>query len=154
MKILKLALIVGLIFLIASPAFGVIKTPTGSGQRSSTCTGTYANSQVDTVKFQMEEGIAALTFAAYFADSAGVTSVSWVKVINGTVVTAVAADTLIAGKSYDSDVAGNAFAGTVTSLTAPLGDQIWFIVTYAGSENGVSSATNKYEIIKQFYSKP
>lgn len=108
---------------------------------------TYANSQVDTLKLAREAGVATYSLSMSFADSASLTKIIMVRVING-----VQQDTL-AGDSVMSTFACTAAESKTISWTvAPLPEQYWFFVTYAGSANGVTSPTVRYSV-QRIYSK-
>lgn len=150
-----------LLFVIVSIGYGASGkvTLTGTTDASvASASNTYANSQVDTVIWTRDGSVSAISFAAHFKDSVSVTSCVIRRIVHGTLMAAVAADTVAnlqpfasttdgsAGSTVFSD--GKSVTGLVT-LT-PLADQYLFIVTYAGSANGVTTPTVIYEVIKQF----
>lgn len=114
-------------------------------------TASYAKSYVDTVKFVRPPGLNAFAFAAEWQDSVSITSVTYVRVIDGTPCPAAAADTLSSFYAFTGTPTGaNPIRACVQAVTlAPLADEYWFYVTYAGSACGVTSATVKYKIIQQ-----
>ena len=129
--------------------------PTRQGARGEIVTGDFADSEVDTVKYRVTDSdLTGFTFAAEWNDSVSVSLVTLRRVYDGTVQTLIAGDTLTAFTSFSDLTAAsepNSKAGTVT-LT-PHADEYWFIVTYAASNNGVTSATVKYKLIKQLAGK-
>lgn len=114
-------------------------------------TASYAISYVDTVKFIRPAGLTAFAFAAEWQDSVSITSVTYKRVIDGTPCAAATADTLSSFYAFTGTPTGaNPIRSCVQAVTiAPLADEYWFFVTYAGSACGVSSNTVKYKIIQQ-----
>lgn len=116
---------------------------------ASKVTHSYTTSEVDTLIWNREGSVSALAFAAHFKDSVSVTSVIVRRVIDGQVQAVIAGDTLTPFNSFVSTSnTGSAVTAAVT--LAPLADQYWFIITYAGSAQGFTSATAVYEGIKQY----
>lgn len=114
-------------------------------------TASFANSYVDTIKFVRPPDLNAFAFSAEWQDSVSITSVTFVRVIDGTACAAAAADTLSSFYAFTGTPTGaNPIRAVTQAVTlAPLADEYWFYVTYAGSANGVTSATVKYKIIQQ-----
>ena len=117
---------------------------------------TYAASQVDTVVYAREAGVAGIAFAAEFKDSV---SVSYVKVDRGyngvylPLAGTVARDSIVEFRNF-SNAPNKSNPDTVmagTLLLTPLADSYRFIVTYAATGQGVSNAKVVYEIVKQYY---
>lgn len=147
-------LVVGYLMLGAS---GQVPTTQRLDLSSSVATNSYANSQVDTVVWNREPSVSGAAFAAHFLDSVSVTNVILRRVVDGTLQPVLAGDTLISStftSTTDGNAATQSFSNgvskTVAITLAPLADTYVFIVTYAGSANGVTTATVNYEIIKQF----
>jgi len=111
-------------------------------------TRTFANSQVDTLKYTRPSGLAGAAFSVAFGDSFSVTNVIMRRVVNNEVLAVVAGDTLVGA------VAGTAAGARVATITlAPLVDEYRFFVTYAGSANGFTTPTVNYAIQQQFYTR-
>lgn len=142
------------LFLVASFAFAAgnkkTLTPSVDG-RVATVTATFASSYVDTVKWIASAGVSAAAFAAEWQDSVSVTSVTFVRVVDGTAMAAAAADTLSSFYAFTGTPTGAAPVRAVTQAftLAPLADEYWFYVTYASSANGVGTPTVKYKVILQ-----
>lgn len=158
MKNLFLSLIFLLVSSVGYAASGKV-TLTGTTDASvASATNTYANSQVDTVVWVRDGSVSAISFAAHFKDSASVTSCVIRRVVDGALMAAVTADTVANIQPFVSVVDGASGSTTysngksVTGLVTltPLADIYLFIVTYAGSANGVTTPTVKYEVVKQF----
>jgi len=119
----------------------------GTGNTMMKTTGTYANSQVDTVTWTRDANAQAYAFAFSFADSVSISSAVLIRVVNGVQMAQVSTDSLITSAGF----ATTAAAGLTKTVTiAPLADQYRVYITYAGSANGVTSATNAYEVLKQY----
>lgn len=151
----------------------VTKTVSGTGNAISVATGTYVDSQVDTVKWAREKGVKALAFAVYVNDTVEVTTARVLRVVNGKPVNqgaALVGDTLPNLTALDQTTSANialgitvsdrinleglAYNATTFSAT-PIGivglaDEYWVIVQYASSGNGVAGTSVRYEFIKQY----
>lgn len=144
----KIIVIAGIIaIVIVATGAGVNTRLSGIDLANSKYVGTYANSQVDTIKWAREASCSGAAFAIHLKDSASVTSVILRRIIDGKVSKAILADTLtnVAWVSITNDS-----VATQTITLTPLADEYWFFVTYAGSANGVTTPTVTYEVIKQF----
>jgi hypothetical protein len=124
----------------------------GAGKVRSTVTGTFGNSEVDTVIWVREPGVTAIAFGIQAADTIDMSTTTAVRrIINGVAVTALAADTLANAEA----LAGTDYLVPVASLDAvtlaPLAEQYWFIVTYHSTANGTGT-TNvvRYFLEKQY----
>lgn len=145
------ALFIGLIVLMGASGQVTLVKRADVGQ--STGTKTFANSQVDTVRWKREEGVSAAAFAAFWTDTVSITQVVVLRVIDNTVTARVAGDTITAfsAKAIAANVTtlNAAIVGTVTM--APLADEYWFQVTYAGSNNGAAGTRNvTYKVLKTY----
>lgn len=118
----------------------------------------YANSQVDTIWYGRTAGLSGLAFAAHWQDSVNITSATVRRLIDGELMAAVTGDSLsitltgfsnftagIKGTSADPSVG---YVGTINMT--PLCDQYRIILTYAGSNNGVTNNKVRYEFLQQF----
>ena len=133
---------------------GSNKTVTGLGQSVATYTGTYAASQVDTIKWVREDGVSGVSFALRYKDSVSVLYARVRREIDGKAETLVSTDTITAFTAYaDSSTAApsGSVVGTVT--LAPLADVYWVQIAYTARGQGVTTPTCKYEFIKQYYHK-
>jgi hypothetical protein len=108
--------------------------------------GTYADSQIDTLKLPGDQYWAGLALGIEFADSASVTSVVSRRVIGAGMVPALTADTLTA-LAGATTAAGQRLASVAV---APKAVEYWFFVTYASSNNGVTSPNVSYIFIKSY----
>jgi hypothetical protein len=119
----------------------------GLGQTLQKTTGTYAASQVDTITFSRDANCQAYAFAMSWADSVKITTILLKRVINGVEMAQVTTDSLVASAGFSSTAA----VGLTKAITlAPLADQYRIYITYNASDNGVTSATNAYEVLKQY----
>lgn len=150
-KLVVLLVVVGLVAFMGAQ----VTMPYKPGVSPSAVVKTFANSLVDTVTWSREPGVSGVTFAAEFKDSV---SVSYVKVDRGyngvylPLAGTVARDSIVEFRNF-SNAPNKANPDTVmagTLLLTPLADQYRFIVTYAGSGNGVTGPTVVYEIVKQY----
>lgn len=134
--------VVVLLVLIASVAFGGQKTiPNSNGKATSSVTNSYANSQVDTVYWTREAGFSAASFGISVLDSVSITNIILRRIVNGVWIPVAAGDTLVSSLSSTTNTGiTRAYAVTL----APIAERYAFVVTYAGSDNGTSSATVKY----------
>jgi hypothetical protein len=135
--------------------------PTNSGAHTSFVSFTQVNSYVDTIIYNVEPGLASLTFWLYSPDSVSLTRISLrrVSTIAGgnTVNTAVATiDTLSLFSSLNpnSTASGAATVQAQAVTLSPVPDQIWFIILHASTENGVTSTTAYAGVNKTYYKKP
>ena len=123
-----------------------LSVPLRAGSPQTSVVVTYANSQVDTLRFIREPGLAGLSFAIRAKDSMSLTSVRVRRVVNGVMLAPVAGDTIITTVvSITNDTLKIA---TVT--LAPLCDEYRFFITYAGSANGVTTPTAEYVFNRQY----
>ena len=127
---------------LAYAASGQKTIPLANGKSTSSVTNTFANSQVDTVRFTREAGLSGLAFAFYSAESLSVTNVICRRVVNGRAQSVIAGDTIVGAFAFAGATADTMKLATVT--LAPIPTEYWFIVTYAGSANGVTAPTVKY----------
>ena len=132
---------------------GSKKTVTGKYKFEANYVTTYVNSQVDTVIYNMDGSESGTygTFGAAFLDSVSITNVIVKRVINNQV------QATIVGDSVTATIVGTSDTGTgklATFSLDPKADQLWFIVTYAGSANGTTTPTVKYVIHKLLPFKP
>jgi hypothetical protein len=151
---MKKFIAVVMLFLVPALLFGAGNNKTvvnASDGATASVTATFAISYVDTVKFIRPVGLTAFAFAAEWQDSVSVTSVTYKRVIDGTPCAAATADTLSSFYAFTGTPTGaNPIRSCVQAVTlAPLAEEYWFFVTYAGSACGVTSPTVKYKIIQQ-----
>lgn len=107
----------------------------------------YANSQVDTLKLAREAGVSTYSLSLSWADSVSITDIIMRRVNNGVMQAVLAGDTLMTTLATTA-----AQSKSVTITLQPMPEQYWFFVTYAGSANGVTSATARYSV-QRVYSK-
>jgi hypothetical protein len=107
-------------------------------------TGTYAASQVDTVKYVWEGTEHALNFYVHVRDSVSITNVIVHRVVDSKLRAVAAGDTIISAVVARQDTV---ISGAVTPT--PPNEQLWFFVTYAGSAQGVTTPTLTYGLVKQ-----
>lgn len=120
--------------------------PVRAGSQQTTIAVTYANSQVDTLRFIREPGLSGLSFGLHAKDSMSLTSVIVRRIVDGVQLAPVAGDTIIgAVVSITNDTLKLA---TVT--LAPICDEYRLYVTYAGSANGVTTPTAVYVFNRQY----
>jgi hypothetical protein len=111
---------------------------------STTVASTFANSQVDTVTYTVDGSERLLGFYGSWADSVSVTNVITRRIYNGSYLAVVAGDTII-GATVST--AASAVARGSVPWTVPC-EKIAFIVTYAGSGNGVTTPTDQYGLVR------
>lgn len=143
---------VGVVAVFAVTLADINSIPHNQGILTESVTGDFADSEVDTVKYIRDGSgrLAGLAFACEWNDSVSVSLVTVRRIIDGTVQPLIAGDTLTAYTSFsDLTAASEPNAKTATVTLAPLADEYWFIVTYAGSNNGVTAPTVKYMAKKQ-----
>lgn len=120
-----------------------------AGQPTSKVSGTFANSQVDTVRYKREGSESALQFWMHLNDSSKITSVIMRRVnrANGDSILSalVAGDTVTVA---DSSTSARLIEKTMN--VAPLSEELWFFVTYAATKNGVTTPQVTYGLNKQY----
>jgi hypothetical protein len=123
----------------------------GNTNQAVAVSGTYANSQVDTVKFRLQGGEKTLGFGAYYADSVQVVEGIVRRVVNGTVCAVRAGDTLSV-LSAASAIAGSQAATTYldTVTLDPTAEEYWVIITYAGTVQGTTAPNLSYRLYRTF----
>lgn len=142
----KLAVASVLILIVALVAFSAQLTLKGAGRPVSLATGTYANSQIDTVTYTVEGSVTAYRFYIHPADSVSVTNIIVRRIFDSRLLSVQAGDTIIgalASISADTLLTGAAPA-------TPLCEQLKFLVKYAASANGVTTPTVTYGLVKQY----
>jgi len=102
-------------------------------------TGTYANSQTDTVWFTRQGGVSTMSFAIHTKDSVSITNAILFRQFNGVTQAVVVGDTL-----FSSYAAENTGIKIATITLSPLADIYYVKVAYAGSANGVTTPTVYY----------
>ena len=122
----------------------------GLGNTVQKTTGTYANSQVDTITFTRDAAAQAYAFSAKWADSVNVTSILLVRVSDGVENSQLSTDSLVGLAGFTKASATSTAGLTKTITLAPLADQYRIYITYVSSNNGVTSGTNSYSILKQY----
>lgn len=148
-KILFLALLIALSAVISFAGSGQKSAPLQMSTGSTAVTATYANSQVDTVIVSRDNGLDAITFACHFKDSVSITRAVVRRVYDGQVAAVLAGDTLTNFTTYATTTDAGSSVGQSIPLT-PLPDAWWVIVTYAGSNNGFTTNTVKYEFLRKY----
>ena len=130
--------------------FGGQTVLTGNGtSATAVAVNTYTTSQVDTVVLRRwSSGISGLSFALHVADSTSITNVIVRRVINGLAQAVIAGDTLFSTFTNTSSTLSASKTATVTMT--PLCEVYWFVVTYAGSGQGVTTPTVTYIAETQF----
>lgn len=117
-----------------------ISTPT-----MSVVSGTFVNSQVDTLTLKRETNMSAATFWIFPKDSMTLTNVIVRRQFRGVLVPAIAGDTILSSTKVDSAVISYA------SITlSPYVDTLKLFVAYADSDNGVTTPSVIYGIGKAF----
>lgn len=118
-------------------------------------TGTFANSQVDTLFYSRELGVSGLSFGAHFKDTVSVTRVVVRRIIDGEWQAVQAGDTLTNFNAFVNapNVANPSISVINTVTIDPMPDVYAFIVTYASSANGVTNPNVTYEINKKYSTK-
>ena len=146
-KILAVVLLVSIPIYIVYAA-GVNKNlGIGTGMTIQKTTGTYAASQVDTLTWTRDANVQAYAVGFSWADSVNITTILLKRVINGVEMAQVTTDSLVASAGFASTAAVGL---TKTVTLAPMADQYRIYITYNASNNGVTSATNAYEVLKQY----
>jgi len=114
----------------------------------------YADSRTDTVIITRDAALSALAFGCHWRDSVSVTLVTIKRLVNGVLMGSGAGntapllgDTLVPYTSFATTIAASK---TAAITLAPLCDQYMILIVYAGSANGVTSATVDYEAIKHY----
>lgn len=120
----------------------------GSGAAVSKTTKTYANSQVDTLVFNREAGLATLAFTARWKDSVKLTSILLRRVVDGIASAQLTTDSIMTLLPYTATTSDTTLLKAIT--LAPAADQYWVIVTYVSSGNGVTTPTAVYEFQKTY----
>lgn len=128
-------------------ASGQVPIPLRDGEPVTKTSKAYANSQVDTIRFGREAGLAAVAFAIHVKDSASFTSIQLRRVIDGVATGFATTDSLLTG-AVIAPRGDTTFVRTIT--IAPLADEYWVIVSYTSSGNGVTSPTAVYQIERQY----
>ena len=127
-----------------------IPRETGLYKASSNITGTYANSQVDTVRWIRDPFVQSIGFWTHWADSANVTIATVRRVYNGVAQALIVGDTLGSFTAYSAiaaaqaaHVRGAAFplqaAASATAASGAAPEEIWITITYAATGNGVTN---------------
>lgn len=133
--------------------------PTGiAGIATTSITSTYANSEVDTVRWTRDATCIGAAFTAYYADSVSITTATVRRVINGVRQALQAGDTLTSFTGYEVIGAGAAnavsavfpLAGATLGSANALAEEYWIIITYVSSKNGVTAPNVRYSINKQY----
>lgn len=143
-----LLLVVVFIFLGAS---GQVTLTLNAGTSVTKSSKAYAASQVDTVRMSRDRAVAAMSFAVHFKDSVSITSAIVRRVYDGVAEAALTTDSLAAFTGFVSTAAASVGA---TITMAPLPDEYWIVVTYAGSAQGFTTPTAVYEVNRQYNTSP
>ena len=123
----------------------------GAGNTIQKKTTTYANSQVDTLTFIRDAAVSGYALGVAYADSVNITTILLQRVVDGKLMALVAATDSLVGSAGFSLATATSTVGLSKAITlAPLADQYRIIITYAGSNNGVTAPNATYEIIKQY----
>jgi hypothetical protein len=152
-----------LMVLIASIAFagGTKKAlPLRSGFHTSYTTFTVASGNIDTLIYNVEPGLATLTFWLYSPDSVVMDYVTIQRVFTvagGNTVNPVIAsiDTLALFTALSKVGAAQAATVVMQAVTlAPVPDQLWFIIDRGTTGTGVTSTTAYAGVNKTYYKIP
>jgi hypothetical protein len=167
-KILTISLLCLAVICIAFASGGKVTLGQRTGLLSSNNTDSYAASNVDTVIWSREANVTAIAFGGHFSDSVSITNIVMRYVVDGTVVPVGVGDTLTPhGNAAGTFTFVNTTNGAPTSTTYSHGssllcpittatytsllpDQLLFIVTYAGSGQGVSTPTVRWGVEKGY----
>jgi len=144
MKKSKLLLLASLTILLAL-SLGNQLTLINRSPNYSTATGTFVLSQVDTVSYAVEGNAQAFGFFMHPGDSVSVTNVILRRVVDGKMLGTVTGDTIVGAIVARSDTL---IYGSVN--VAPICQSMKFIVTYAGSAQGVTTPTVTYDLMKRY----
>lgn len=146
-------LTLSLLFIFAS---GQVSMVLNAGTASVNQVKTFANSQVDTVNMPRDRAVALITFAAHWKDSVSITRAVVERMIDGQVMPRVAGDTLAPFTTFQALTnEANPDTSQAAAITMnPLADVYRVIVTYAGSNNGTSKNTVKYQMNRQYNTSP
>lgn len=142
-----------------------VSVPFSRGVAVEKKTGTYATKQIDTIVINRDPGAQGITFAAHWKDSVALLNTAATvirRVVDGTISAVPATgDSLSGWSAFTSTADGNStpdkfnngksLTGTIT--LNPLADQYLVIVKYdtlTATQQGVSTPTVVYEVIKQF----
>lgn len=131
-------------FIVLSFLGAIVAIPVSNGPTTGVFTKTYANSQVDTLRYIRPPGLSALSFAPYWNDSVKITSIIVRRVSNGVTLSVIAGDTLATSLTGTSTTA-RLYAVTL----APISEEYQVIVSYDTSANGVTTATVNYKFNQQ-----
>jgi hypothetical protein len=143
---LSLLLIVGIT--VAFAASGQVTFTTTPATAVSKATKAYAASQVDTLRFSREAGLSGLAFTAKWKDSVSLTNILLRRVVDGKASAFITTDSIMTLLPYVATTNDTTLLKTIT--LAPLCDEYWVIVTYAGSGQGTGTNTAVYEFQKQY----
>lgn len=118
---------------------------------------TFSNSQVDTIYYQRQMGLATLAFAAHFKDSVSVDSVKLAYIVGGEITT-TAQVSLASFAAFSNTTAGAAGSSADPSAAisnavtfTPLTGILRFVIFYHSSGNGVTNNKVDYFFQQQFY---
>jgi hypothetical protein len=134
--------------------------PIGSGKAISTVSGTYANSQTDTITIAREPGVTSLSLSITTSDCVqfGTTVAGIIyRKIDDNIITAVSADSLYNLSNYTSTSnTGASYAGNIVISSATLALPSYYVifVKYAAAGNGVSTPIVTYKTQKNYAYKP
>jgi len=144
----RYAVILAVVLAVVGIGAGVNIAFRGSSISTSlTAVGTYANSNVDTLTWRRAGTESAVSFFIKTGDSVSITNVILRRQHQGTLLAVIAGDTILGATSSTSNT-GYAAYGSIN--LAPYCDSALIFVTYAGSNNGVTSPYVQYGIGKKF----
>jgi ATP-dependent Zn protease len=150
MKKLHIFLLTALALVIVSIAVvqsGVNSVTPNSDQPYDRVRIVYADSQVDTIKFQREKNLTALSFGFKHNDSANIKNVMMYRVMMAKAQPIQAGDTLISSYTSSSNTGAVKF---VTVPLTPLAEYYWFVVSWQDSLNGTTNDTATFSFNKQY----
>ena len=140
--ILSVLLVVGITMIFGGAQ---VTVPLAAGLPVSKTSKTFVSGQVDTITFNREAGLSALSFSIRTKDSSNITSIVLRRAFDGIFSPVVATDTLSA---VDSSASDRAIIKTIT--LAPLSDQYKVIVTYNTDDGGINQGTTTPTVVYGF----
>ena len=140
--ILSVLLVVGITMIFGGAQ---VTVPLAAGLPVSKTSKTFVSGQVDTITFNREAGLSALSFSIRTKDSSNITSIVLRRAFDGILSPVVATDTLSA---VDSSASDRAIIKTIT--LAPLSDQYKVIVTYNTDDGGINQGTTTPTVVYGF----
>lgn len=158
MKYKKLLLYSGLVafivvagYYVALAASGQVTFTLRAGEAVTKTSKAYADSQVDTLRIAREPGLQTLGLAIHWKDSVSVTTALIRRVTDGKATGIFSASPNDSLFQTPATIVARGDTTVVRPITlAPLADEYWVIITYAGSANGVTTPTAVYSVQRQY----